>query len=135
MGRSLPGGRPHPTTAAQPEEDHRPWLTPAPPSRLLAEFHARLCIDAPEPTATAPDDQLARLLNELSESDRLDPHPRSLGAAACLLNLATSDRLTQFFDDDLPRCLDALGRRPHPELLVLVKAAADRTAAAVTGSR
>ncbi|MFD7013531.1 hypothetical protein [Streptomyces sp. NPDC059928] len=106
--------------------------------RLLAELHARLSAP-PEPPPAGLHEQLARLLIHLSETDQLDPHPHSLGqaaeeAAACLLNLATPDRFTRPFDDDLPHRLDELGRLPHCELLALAKAAVDHTAA-VSGGR
>ncbi|GAA2467417.1 hypothetical protein ACFPFX_10930 [Streptomyces mauvecolor] len=100
---------------------------------LLATLCTRLVAAAPEPPAVGLHEQLARLLIELSETDQLVPHPPSLGhaadaAAACLLNLATPDQLSRPFDDDLPRRLDELGRSlPQPELLALVKTAADHT--------
>ncbi|MEW1660338.1 hypothetical protein [Streptomyces sp. NPDC093707] len=68
---------------------------------------------------------LAPLVVELYDRDLLGDHPVSLGgtvdeAAACLLNLATPQRATGRFDDDLADRLSELDRLPLPDRLRLL---------------
>lgn len=97
--------------------------------QLLAELHATLAASDAETDAPNLYAQLSRLLVQLSESDRLDPHPPSLGftadaAAARLLNLACPDRFAQAADDDLKERLSVMDTYPRSRLLDLVRTAA-----------
>ncbi|MFJ9710845.1 hypothetical protein [Streptomyces sp. NPDC101234] len=99
--------------------------------RLLTETHNRLS-DHPDQSVPPLDDLLAQLVVELYDHDRLGGRTRSLGgtvdeAAACLLNLATPQRVTSPFDEDLRTRMRDLDRRPLPERLLLLKAAVRRT--------
>ncbi|MEU6142381.1 hypothetical protein ABZ848_18660 [Streptomyces sp. NPDC047081] len=122
------GTAPQTNTPSTPLSSHRYAV-----QDLLVEAHQRLTA---LPPASAPSlhELLARLVVGLFDRDQLGGCPPSLGgvvdeAAACLLNLATPQRVATAFDDDLLARLGDLDRLPLPERLRLLEACVRRTRA------
>ncbi|GCB94688.1 hypothetical protein SALB_07489 [Streptomyces noursei] len=107
--------------------------------RLLTETHRRLATHQ-DPAVPPLHALLAQLVVELYDRDLLGNRPPSLGgivseAASCLLNLATPQRVTRPFDEDLSERLNELDRLPLPERLRLLQAATRHTAPIPTSQR
>ncbi|GGW97790.1 hypothetical protein [Streptomyces noursei] len=102
--------------------------------QLLTEAHNDLAARHDEPVPKIHD-LLAETAIDLYDHDQFGDHPLSIGrivdeAAACLLNLATPQRLALPHDEDLPGRLGELDRLPLADRTRLLKGAASRTAPA-----